>query len=315
MKIPPNVLLTLASLLWSLNFLLGKTLAGVVPAGALNLLRWVISLIIIFPIYQKELIKNKQLFLNHWKLILAFSFTGYFINTAASFLAVNYTTAINASFIASLNPILFAIISFVFFHDKVSNMQIVGIITSLFGVLWIIFKGYIANILSLAFNAGDSFMLLSVLSYAVYTNVLKRKGTIFPWNTLFLAMVLGGVALNIPYFIAETIYLGFNWWNNLTTPYYLSILAIGIFPSLLASYCWNTALHDVTSNYAAIFANLIPIFTTILSILFLGESIMIYQIIGGLLILFGVFMVTNDELLTRKIKVTLLKKRNLPTEE
>jgi len=306
MHLSPNLLLVLAPLFWSLNFLLGKTLAGIIPPGAMTLLRWVITIIVIFPFYYKELVKNKKQFLSHWPLLLLLGLTGYFFNSAATFLAVTYTTAINASFIASLNPIVFAIVSFLFFHEKISNMQISGIIASLTGVMWIIFKGGLTHILSLKINAGDGFMLIAVLSWAIYSNVLKNKGTLFPQTALFPALVLGGIIVSLPYFIGETIYSGVNWWNNLEAKHYLSILAVGIFPSLLAFYCWNTALQAVSSNHAAIFLNLIPVFTTVLSVLILGENFASYQLIGGLLILSGVIMVTNDQLLSKLFKEKLV---------
>ena len=305
MNISPNILLVLAPLFWSLNFLIGKDIAGVIPSGAMTLLRWLITFIIILPFYWKQLAQNRKLFLTHWRLILILGLTGYFLNSAGTFLAVSYTTAINAAFIASLNPVVFALISFIFLKERISKMQTLGIITSLVGVLWIIFKGNIAYILSLKINIGDGFMLIAVLSWAIYSNVLKNKGTIFPSNTLFPAMVLGGIAVSLPYFIGEALYIG-GWWQNLEPRYYISVLAVGIFPSLLAFYCWNTALQAVTSNHAAIFLNLIPVFTTILSILILGEQFVFYHVIGGLLIFSGVVMVTNDIFLTKMLKESFI---------
>ncbi|KJS87697.1 MAG: hypothetical protein JM58_03250 [Peptococcaceae bacterium BICA1-8] len=302
MNISPNILLVLAPLFWSLNFLIGKAIAGVIPPGAMTLFRWLITIIIILPFYRKQLVLDKKVFLTHWPLILIFGLTGYFINSAGAFLAVTYTTAINAAFIAALNPIAFAVISFIFFKERISNMQVIGIIISLVGVMWILFKGDILNILSLKINIGDGFMLISVLSWAVYSTVLKKKGTIFPLNTLFPAMVLGGILVSLPYFIGEAIFTGVDWLKNLDPKHYLSILAVGIFPSFLALYSWNTALQTVSSNHAAIFLNLIPVFTTILSILILGEQFVFYHVIGGLLIFSGVVMVTNDQFFRNKLK-------------
>src|SRR5690554_1491197 len=105
MNLSPNFLLVLTPLFWSFNFLLGKTVAGVVPPGALTFLRWAITFMFIFPFYRSRLVQHKKLFLDNWILILILSLTGYFLNSAGAFLAVTYTTAINASFIAALNPI------------------------------------------------------------------------------------------------------------------------------------------------------------------------------------------------------------------
>lgn len=305
MKISPYVLLVLAPLFWSANFLIGKALAGTVPPGMITSLRWIITFLFILPFYGKDLLKNRSLFLQHWPLMIILGLTGYFFNSIGTFLAVTYTTAINASFIASLNPIAFAVIGFILFKEKCAPLQIVGIITSLTGVFWIIFKGNLSYIFQLKINSGDGFMLMAVLSWAIYSNILKKKEAIFPWSAMFIALTFSGVVVSIPYLIAESSFWGWSWLESLETRHYLSILAVGIIPSLCAFFCWNKALSQVESNQAAIFLNLIPVFTTILSSIIFKEQLMYYHIIGGLLIFSGVLLVTNYQVLAKNIREIL----------
>ncbi|MFZ7103505.1 MAG: DMT family transporter [Peptococcaceae bacterium] len=302
MKNSPYLLLVLAPLFLSANFLIGKVIAGTVPPGALTFLRWLISFIVILPFFGRELLKNKILFIKNWPLMIILGLTGYFFNSLGTYLAVTYTTAINASFIASLNPIAFALFGFVFYKEKAAPLQIIGIVISLTGVLWIIFKGNIADILSMRINSGDGFMLIAVISWAIYSNILKKKEANFPWPAIFITLVFSGIIVSIPYVILETSLQGWNWLGLLGAKDYLCILAVGIIPSLLAFYCWNKALSHVESNQAAIFLNLIPVFTTILSIIIFKEELMYYHLLGGLLIFSGVLLVTNYQVLTRNIK-------------
>ncbi|MFZ5942856.1 MAG: DMT family transporter [Bacillota bacterium] len=301
MSIPPYILLILAPLFWSVNFLVGKALAGVIPAGFITLMRWLITSIILIPIYRKDLLKNRELFTSGLSILIALGLSGYFFNSVSTFLAVQHTTAINASFLTALNPVAIVIASSLLFKERSTLIQLIGIVFSLFGVLWIVFKGHLTYIFSLQVNLGDAFMLVAVISWALYSNILKKKGSIFPWPALFAAMTISAVAVSLPYSILEVYWEGWEWILNLQGKHYLSILAIAIFPSLLAFYCWNTAMQKVDSSQAAVFINLIPVFTTILSIIFLGEKLMYHHIIGGLLIFLGVFMVTNHNVLSTKI--------------
>jgi len=243
-----------------------------------------------------------QIYLNNLYLVLFLAFTGYCLNSLTAYKSVHYTTAINASFIASFNPIVFAILAYIFYREKLSLIQGVGIATSMFGVFWLVFHGKLKHILNLQINPGDAIMLISVLSFAVHSLLLKKKTSAFPRETILVVLTLGGIITSIPFFIVENIYTDWYWLNALSFKHLLSIFALGVFPSLLSFYCWNKGLDKVTTSQAAIFLNLIPVFTTLLSILFLGEQLQLFHIWGGLFISLGVILVNNNQLVLKRIE-------------
>jgi drug/metabolite transporter (DMT)-like permease len=76
----------------------------------------------------------------------------------------------------------------------------------------------------------------------------------------------------------------------------LGIIALNIFPSVLAYQFWNRALRSVSANEVAISQYLIPIFTTLISLAFLDERLHSFHLVGGGLVFLGVFLVTTPRL-------------------
>ncbi len=310
MKLTHYLLLILAPFFWSFNFVIGKTIVTIIPPHTLNILRWIIPITLFLFLTWKDLRINIPLYLANWPLLLLLGATGYFLNTVSVYYSVRYTTAINASLLASFSPAIFAVFSYIFYKDKISPLQGLGIIFSILGVFWIVFKGEIRGLMNLKPNIGDMLMLISVVSWAIHSLVFKRKVRALSSNSLFTLMMLSGVLLTLPFSLWENWQSNWSWLPQMDKHLFLSIVILNIFPSLLAFFLWNKALLEVSSNQAAIFLNFSPVFTTLMSVLFLGEHLMLYHFTGGILIFMGVILVTNGP-----VFVELLGKKKIKTEQ
>ncbi len=288
------VLLALAASFWSLNFIYGKLLVGAIPPSAINLLRWLVAFLVFLPLTWMEIKKDVHFYLSKWPLLLFLALTGYCINGFATYLAVTYTTAINASFIASFNPIIFTLFAFILYREKLDAIQIAGIFISLIGVFWIIFKGEIGRVFEMTVNTGDIIMLLSVISWALYSIVYKKKAGIFDPKPLFTMLVIGGLLTNFILVIFDVVQNGLGWALELNSSHLFAIIILNVFPTFLSFICWNKGILQVGAGEAAIFLNLVPLITTIISILFLGETLLFASVIGGCFIILGVLLVTNS---------------------
>lgn len=301
MNFLPHLLLTIACVLWSLNFILSKTLAGVIPPYTITCLRWILPALVFTPLAWRELREHKFLFAHGWKNLLLLIFTGYSINSFSVYLSMHYTTAINASFLASFNPVVFALLAYLLYGEKVTCMQSLGSFISIVGVVWIVFRGNPAGILELQVNPGDLLMIISIFSWALYSLVYKKKASGYPQTSLFLLLFWGGILFNLPISLVENSLYGWTWVNHVETRHLLALLGLNVFPSLLAFVSWNKAILKVPSNQASMYLNLIPFSASFLSILFLGEELQPSTLAGGFMILAGVILVTNSQAISKKL--------------
>ena len=170
------IFLVLATLFWSGNFIVGKfaTLFEIPPL-TLNFYRWIVVWIILIPFTYKEILLKKNYIKENWLLI---SFMGIItISTFNSvvYFALNYTQVINAVLMLAGIPALVMVLSSIMNIERANIFQLVGLILSILGVGTIISNADIQKILSLSFNKGDLWMVVCVLSWSLYSTLLKKK--------------------------------------------------------------------------------------------------------------------------------------------
>jgi len=297
MQINRYVLLVLSAAFYSLNFIVGKLLAGAVPPAAINFLRWFVAIMVFLPLTWLEIRANLRYYLSKLHIIFFLALTGYCLNGVTTYYAVNYTTAINASLIQSFNPIIFTLLAFVLYREKVDAVQIIGIFVSLLGTFWLIFRGDLSRLLDLTVNPGDVIMLLSVCCWAFYSLVYKKKAGMFSPRPFFTLLLLSALLFNFILMFYDSMRNGTSWVLSLNSSHVIGLVVLNIFPTLLAFVCWNTAVVRVKAGEAAVFLNLVPFFVTIVSILALGETLLLSSLIGGAFIILGVVLVTNSKTL------------------
>ncbi len=295
-KVSPYLLLCLTNLFWSLNFIIGKLLSGVIPTSTLSFLRWLPPFIFFLLLYRRDLQRHRRFFKQHLLLILVLGTTGYSLNSICVYDAVRFTTTINTSFINAFNPVLIAIAGLIMYRYPISRQQCLGFLLSLVGVLFIIFKGEISRILELRVNNGDLFMVGSITLWSIHTIVYKNRASQLPGKAIFPLMMLAGLIVTFPMALAECLADNWAWTSQLQVRHLIGILALNIFPSVLAYMFWNQALTSIPANQVAIFQYLIPVYTTLISVTFLGEHLHAFHLVGGGLIFVGVLLVTNNRL-------------------
>lgn len=299
MRTHAYLLLLVTTTSWSLNFIIGKVLTGVVPPMTINFFRWIFMFMVYMTLSWKQVKAEWRKYRKHWKMILFLSLTGYCVSGFTVYSAVNYTTAINASLLASFNPIMFVLVAYFVYGEKINKIQGVGITISLLGVLWIIFQGDFGKFFDLTLNIGDLLMLINVLSWALYSVVYRENATQFQTTTLVTILIIGGSIINLHLSVVENLMIGTEWIAKIGGKHLLGLLALNVFPTFLAINCWNKAIKMISASEAAIFINLVPVFTTIISVTFLGEKLLFSSLLGGIFILCGIYLMTNSQLILR----------------
>lgn len=292
LPVSPYFLLSLTSLFWSLNLIIGKVLAGAVPPASLSFFRWLPAFYFFLVFYRKNIKDGYRYLREHPLLVLLLGATGYSLNSITVYEAVAHSTTINTSFINAFNPVMIAITGYIMYRYPVSKRQALGFFISLVGVITIVFRGDFARLLALQTNIGDLFMLISITIWSVHTIVYKNRSHLFNRRTIFLLMMMAGLVVTLPFAVLEGYLDNWLWVKHIQPKHVLAILALTVFPSVLAILFWNYALTKISANQVAIFQYLIPVYTTIISIIFLGEHLQLFHLVGGVLILAGVLLVS-----------------------
>lgn len=305
----PYLLLIAAAMFWGGNFVIGRGFADVLPPFTLSVMRWSIALLIITPIGWKQFTTNRKLFYTHWKPIIWMSLTGIAGFNTMLYIAVHYTTSINAALVNASTPVIILVLSIFFLKEQLTPSQIFGIMISIIGVLFIISRGSLAVLLTFSINQGELWMLGAVGMWSIYSVLVKRYSAIFPEYGLFMVSIVIGLLLLIPFAAYEWIVGHPMVWSFKTI---FGLAYVGIFASIVAFLAWNRAVADIGPGKASPFLNLIPVFAALFAILFLDEVLVWSQIVGGILALCGVLITTNIFKRGSKRKSSAEVKHHLP---
>ncbi|WP_186441059.1 DMT family transporter [Desulfamplus magnetovallimortis] len=285
------ILLTTSVLSWSLNTVLARGMINDIHPLSLSFFRWFTALCVIIPIGLKSLSKEWEILKKNWLKMLVLSILSVTLYNTLIYCSAGYTTATNMSLIISATPALTFLLSRIFLGSRESLARTSGMLISLAGMMLIIFKGDIFTLISLKINTGDLITCGAILSWAVYS-VLLRLFRIDVSPIAFLtAIIVLGLPFIFPFYLWEyNIYGAFD----ITVKNVLILLFLGIFPSILSYLCWNEGVKLAGPNTASMFFYLIPVFASFIAFVFLGEEIYWYHILGGGIIFSGFFLTRNQ---------------------
>lgn len=286
----PYILLVIAALLWGGNFVIGRGFADTMPPFTLAFIRWIVAFLFFFPFAKNELVANIPLWKKEWKTLFWMSLTGIVGFNTLLYIAVHYTTSINAALINAPTPALIALLSFIFLKEKVHIRHILGIVFSIIGVTWIVSRGSLEALLSFSINKGELWMLVAITSWSIYSVIVKKNTGKLPAAGSFLVTIIIGIVILAPFAVYEWVVAKPM---TITFTSILGFLYIGIFASIVAFLSWNKAVADLGPGKASPFLNLIPVFASIFAITFIGESLTSAQLIGGAITIFGVLITTG----------------------
>jgi|TARA_B110000211_G_scaffold232969_1_gene297956 drug/metabolite transporter (DMT)-like permease len=281
-------LLVLAALFWSGNFIVGKfaTLFQIPPL-TLNFLRWAAVWLILIPFTYKEIYNNLPMIKKNWLLI---SFMGVItISTFNSvvYFALNYTQVINAVLMLAAIPVATIVLSSLMNIEKTNIFQLLGLFLSIIGISVIISNADIKKIISLNFNKGDLWMLVCVLTWALYSTLLKKNKFKLSQFSLIQLMVSVGILFLIPQFFYEKS-IGLE--LNLNKAFFLILFYVVVFPAIAAYYCWQKAIEIIGPNRSSMFIQLMPLFSAIMAIIIFNEKFEFYHFVGAIFIVSGIYL-------------------------
>ena len=282
------IFLIFATLFWSGNFIVGKAASLFeIPPFTLNFYRWTFAWLILAPFTLKEIFQKKEYILKNLKLILILGITSITIFNSIVYYSLNFTQVISGVLMISTIPVMIIFFSWIFKIEKTNFYQILGVIFSLLGVVIIVTKADLNKLLNLNFNKGDLWMVVAMLSWAMYSALLRKKKFELSQISLLQTIISAGLILLLPAYLIE-MSLGYR--LNIHLPFILTLSYVVLFPGLASFFFWIKGISIIGSNRSGIFLHLMPIFSTIMAILIFKEKFMVFHFIGAVLIITGVVL-------------------------
>jgi drug/metabolite transporter (DMT)-like permease len=217
--------------------------------------------------------------------------TGGALFSALQYVGLQYTTALNVSVLNSLTPVFIILAGTLMFRDRIAIIQVLGIATSLIGVLVIVARGSFATLAQLAFNWGDLIIVFNMAVFGIYSAYLRLRPQIHWLSFMFMLAAISAIR-TLPFFLWKSL-SGFVFQPTLLTAF--AVIYVSIFPSLLAFAAWNRGVELIGANRAGPFLHIIPIYSALLASTLLGESLAIYHVVGFFIILTGVWLATHKQ--------------------
>jgi len=273
------------------NMLIARGMAGIFPPLAMAFFRWFfVGLIVVIALC---LLRSAPLihWRREWRQILFLSSLGMGLCGGPVYLAGELTTATNIGLIYSAAPLLIALLAFLFFKETLNAVQMTGMVMGLMGVLIIIIKADLAVLAHLTFNQGDLLIVMATMAFSVYSLGLKYSQTSLTQIQRFGAMALGGALWHAPFVIYEWTSRGA--WPEFTSVIVSALLVLVFSASLGAYLSYSFIVSRLGATIAGSTLYLSPIYAASLAMLLLGETISDYHIIGGALILPGLWCVSQ----------------------
>lgn len=285
-------LLALANLFWAGNWVVGRALREVWPPLTLNFGRWLLAALILAPIAWPLLRGKWHLVRRHATLLCLLALTGGAMFQSMVYLGLQHTTTTNAVLISSAAPMFVMLCSWVIERQKATRAQVLGVLLSFAGVLVILSRGSPALLLELDIHAGDAWILLGMPVWGVYSVLVRRlppqlRGSafLFAMSALTVPMLAGPMAIEASR--AASIL------PALTPGALLGLAYTAVFASVIAFMCWNRAVAAVGPNAAGTSLPLMPLFGTVLAMIFLGEQLQAFHVAGIVTILAGIAVTTR----------------------
>ena len=274
---------------WAGNVVLGRLIQDLCPPVTLNFLRWLAAFLLVLPLAWRVLLPSGPVW-RSWRRYALIGFLGVGTYNSFQYLALQTSSPLNITLVASSTPVFMLGLGAMFFGLKVRKRQWLGAALSITGVLAVLSRGDWHNLMQVHWVMGDLYILLATVEWAWYSWLLTQPkdppALRADWAGFLLAQMAFGV-------IWSGLFAGIEWsstqaeivwgWSLMG-----AIVAIAIGPAVLAYRFWSLGVQRVGPGVAGFFANLTPLFAAVMSVLLLGEIPRPYHALAFALIVGGI---------------------------
>jgi drug/metabolite transporter (DMT)-like permease len=284
------LLLWVTPALWSSNYLIARAADGVIAPHLLALLRWSVALALMLPFTWCALARHPRRWVAEWPHLLTLGGLGMWICGAFVYIGAQTTTALNIALIYAVSPVGIAICGVILLHERMSGAQRFGAALALAGVLYVITKGDIENLLAVRLTVGDAWIVAAAAAWIGYSILLQRWPSVLAPAARTAAVVAGGLLVLLPCTLIE------RWvapQPPLTWRAMLLVALAALLPGALSYTSYAYIQRELGASRTGLMLYLSPLYAALLAWALLGEPPRAYHAIGAALILPSIWLATR----------------------
>ncbi len=226
-----------------------------------------------------------------WVGVVLLGFTGVFVFNLCFMYALGRMPASRASLIMALNPAMTLIATALFLREPLTRNKVIGIAVALVGVAIVLGHGNPLHLVSGGIGIAEIVMFGCPLSWAANTLVARTMlPTMSPVASTSWSAITGTAMLATAAVVAGPVLPeGASWraWG--------AIVFIAIFGTAIGLALFYDGVRRIGPSRTSVFINLVPVFAVTLGVLLLGEPLEISMLVGGGLVIGGIFLLNRPE--------------------
>lgn len=283
MKLQYTIWPVLAVLIWGANTVVNKMASHVIDPAAISFYRWLLAGIVLGSIFGRQVWRRRAQIAPLLPKLFSLGMLGMVMYQCLAYIAAHTTSATNMGIVVSLVPLLAVGLGVLLLDQPATIGGLLGGILSLLGLAYLLSHGDPASLLAHGPVLGDGLMLLAALSYAGYSVLLKRWAIpLVNWHSLTV-QIWCIIPVLFVYYLSQSA-------PPLTMAGLPLVLYAGIPASVIAPFLWMIGIDKLGAGSTTALMNLLPVFSVGIAVLFLGETLHAYHLIGGGVTLFGVIL-------------------------
>ncbi len=287
----------LAVIIWAGNFVAARAVAFSIPPVQMNFWRWVLAFVCIVPFAIPHWKRDWPVIKKNLPYLAALGFVGVTCLNAFFYQAGSTTTSVNMVIFVPSAPIIIMLLSRFFCAEPITARHITGLIIITTGLLILVSKGQMQNLLDLRISTGDIWSIAGVACFGIYSFITRYRPQNISAASLLAASFAFGILLTLPALIWELQTLPAPKWSMSLLG---AIAYAGIGCSSIAYLLWTKAIDAIGPVPAGMIYYSIPLFTAVEGMLILGEGVTLLHVISGGLMIFGVLLTTLPTRATSK---------------
>lgn len=279
-------LLLTAPAMFAGNQVTARALEGAIPANGVAFWRWAVASAIMAALTWRDLWAGRRAILDELPTLLLLGFLGMVVCGPPIYIAGATTSATNIALIYAASPILIVLASAAWFGERLTWKRGLGIALAVAGLLVVIAKGDAGVFARLSFVPGDLWVVLAMTAWSVYVMILQHRPSRLAATTRFTAIAILGTLLLAPLYAWETASGHPVVFDTLSIA---AILFLGLVPGVGAYQAYGYAQRYLGPGPTSLGMYLGPIYVALIAYLAIGEPVRAYHLVGGALILIGLW--------------------------